>query len=47
MIACIDVGYCEGTARAACVTFGDWEDATSINSTPLMMDFVRLAHRTM
>ncbi len=27
MIACIDVGYREESARAACVTFDDWEDA--------------------
>ena len=27
MIACVDVGYNDTTARAACVTFEDWRDA--------------------
>ena len=31
MIVCIDVGYREDTARAACIAFDDWDDACSIN----------------
>ncbi len=40
MIACIDVGYREDTARAACVTFEDWEDAKPLGEHILDIDQV-------
>ncbi len=40
MIACIDVGYREDSARAACVTFGDWEDDRSLGEYVLDIDHI-------
>jgi deoxyribonuclease V len=39
-MACVDVGYNNSAARAACVTFGDWEDADSIGEYTLDIDQV-------
>ncbi len=40
MIACIDVGYREDSARAACVTFDDWEDSEPTGDFVLDIDQV-------
>ena len=40
MLACVDVGYNDSAARAACVTFEDWEDADPIGAYTLDIDQV-------
>ncbi len=40
MLACVDVGYNNSAARAACVTFEDWEDADPSGEYTLDIDHV-------
>ena len=40
MIACVDVCYREDSARAACVTFQEWEDAAPGSEHVLDIDKV-------
>jgi len=40
MFACVDVGYSESEAKAACVTFERWEDAESSGEYSLDIDQV-------
>jgi len=40
MLACVDVGYSNSAARAACVTFEDWEDADPSGEYTLDIDQV-------
>ena len=40
MLACVDVGYNDSAARAACVTFDDWKDADPRGEYTLDIDQV-------